>query len=103
MPRIAKTLKAFKAILDKNELVVVDFSAPWCGPCKMITPKFNEWSKEYNTMSFVKIDIEVNSETAEEYDISSIPAIVFFKDGKRKKTIVGVQVNTIEKYLNKFK
>ena len=73
-----------------NGVVVVDFYATWCGPCKMLAPVFEELEKDMDGQAkFVKIDIDESMEIARKYMISSVPTVMIFKDGKTVDTMVG--------------
>lgn len=78
------TTKAFEQEVVKSNLpVVVDVYATWCGPCKMITPIFEELSKELSsTYKFVKLNIDEERDIAIQYNVSSIPTFLFFKGGQ---------------------
>ncbi|KYN19855.1 Thioredoxin-2, partial [Trachymyrmex cornetzi] len=65
-----------------NNLVVIDFFAVWCGPCKMIGPLIEELSKEMLDVVFLKVDVDECEDIAAEYEISSMPTFVFIKEGK---------------------
>ncbi|KAF0976929.1 hypothetical protein FDP41_004224 [Naegleria fowleri] len=88
-------------IKNHNGLVVIDFFAEWCGPCKRIAPKIEEWSKKYPTVLFLKVDVDVNDEAASEYAVEAMPTFVFVKNGSKIETVVGANetalVNLIEK------
>ncbi|MDR6881895.1 thioredoxin [Bacillus sp. 3255] len=72
--------------------VLVDFWAPWCGPCKMIAPVLDELSAEIGDKAkIVKINVDDNPESAAKYNVMSIPTLLIFKDGQVVNQLVGVQ------------
>ncbi|VDN21730.1 unnamed protein product, partial [Dibothriocephalus latus] len=71
---------------DSESLIVVDFHATWCGPCKIIAPVFAELSRKYTSVKFVKVDVDKCEETAALYQITAIPTFIFIKDGKTVDT-----------------
>lgn len=76
-------------VLDFNGTVLVDFWAQWCGPCKMLSPIIDEIGKEVPGLKIVKVDVDSESELATQYNVSSIPTVIIFENGKIKDTIVG--------------
>jgi thioredoxin len=87
------TDQSFQRDVLQNPLpVVVDFWAPWCGPCKKIEPIMEELAGEYaGRISVAKLDIATSPQTAATYGIRSIPALVFFKDGHVASSLIGAQ------------
>ena len=92
------------SVLNNNKLVMIDFYADWCGPCKMVSPIIEEIAEEYKDVCDVfKLDIDVAPDVATKYNVLAVPTIIFFKDGKAVDTIVGAVpktelVSKIEKY-----
>ena len=79
-------------VLESKEPVVVDFWAPWCGPCRIVSPVIEELSKEYEGKVKVgKLNVDENPQTAGTYGVMSIPSVLFFKNGSPVKTMVGAQ------------
>ena len=85
-----------------QKLVLVDFYATWCGPCKMLAPVVSEIAEEYKEkLEVYKVNIDENQELALKYDIMSIPTLMFFKNGEVVNTIVGLRSKSeLEEILN---
>lgn len=77
-------------VLKEEGIVVVDFFATWCGPCKMLAPVFEQAGEEMkNDATFLKVDIDQSLELAQQFRISTVPTMMIFKDGKPVETLVG--------------
>ena len=84
------TDESFEEVIKSNGLVLVDFWAEWCGPCKKVSPILDEISKEHGIL-VGKLNIDENPLKPVEYSVSSIPTMVLFEDGVVMKTIIGAK------------
>ncbi|MGF1497522.1 MAG: thioredoxin [Elainellaceae cyanobacterium] len=106
MSAAAVTDSSFKQeVLESNVPVLVDFWAPWCGPCRMVAPVVEEIAEQYEgKVKVVKVNTDENPSVASQYGIRSIPTLMIFKDGQRVDMVVGAVpkttlANTLAKHL----
>jgi len=78
-------------VLDSGEPVLVDFWAPWCGPCRVVHPILEEMSAERSDVKIVSLNIDDNQRVTGQYDVLSIPTMILFKDGAEAKRIIGAR------------
>ena len=91
-------------VLETNDLVVIDFWAAWCGPCRMLGPIIDELSTENADVVIGKLDVTTNQETAQDYGVTSIPSIIFIKNGKEVERVRGVMPKSVlQNKINEFK
>lgn len=83
------TDETFDGVINNGGLVVVDFWAIWCGPCRMLGPIMEDLAKDNSDIAIKKLNVDANPNNTLKYGIRSIPAILFFKDGKVIDKIVG--------------
>jgi thioredoxin 1 len=106
MSAAAVTDSTFKEeVLDNDVPVLVDFWAPWCGPCRMVAPVVDEIADQYDgQIKVVKVNTDENPQIASQYGIRSIPTLMIFKGGQKVDMVVGAVpkatlANTLEKHL----
>lgn len=76
-------------VLEAPQAVLVDFWAPWCGPCRIVAPHLEELNNERDDLTVVKLNVDENPATAAKYGIMSIPTMILFRNGQVAKQVVG--------------
>ena len=92
MARVINSSEFQNEVLNKKGVVLVDFFAQWCGPCKMITPILQELTTEVDEKAKIyKVDVDQSGELAIKYGIMSVPTMIIFKNGEAVEQMVGLQ------------
>ncbi|MCD7453215.1 hypothetical protein HAX54_020089 [Datura stramonium] len=93
----------FDSLKDTNKLVVIDFTATWCGPCKYMEPVINDFAAKYTDVEFVKIDVDELMDVAQEYGVQAMPLFVLIRKGKVVDKIVGADKDGLQKKIVKHR
>ncbi|CAN1322304.1 Thioredoxin H2 [Linum perenne] len=89
----------FNSLKDTNQLLVIDFAASWCGPCRFIEPAVNAMAEKFTDVSFAKIDVD----ELPEFGVQAMPTFVLLKKGKEVDRVVGAKQDELEKKVAKYR
>lgn len=102
--QVISSYEQFKKVISSDKIVVIDFWATWCGPCKMIGPIFEKISDTpaSEKVDFYKVDVDEQSQIAQEVGVRAMPTFVFFKNGEKIETIVGADPSKLQAAVTKL-
>ncbi|CAH2224166.1 Trx2p [Pelobates cultripes] len=89
-----------KAIAVKGKLVVIDFTATWCGPCRLIAPRYEKFSEEFVNADFYKVDVDDVTDVAQLCGIRAMPTFIFYKDGSKIDELCGANEGELKKKIS---
>ncbi|MED6144739.1 Cytoplasmic thioredoxin isoenzyme 2 [Stylosanthes scabra] len=93
----------FNEIKDSSKLVVIDFSASWCGPCKFIEPHIHAMAENYTDVEFIKLDVDQLPDVAKDFQVQAMPTFVLVKQGKEIDRVVGAKKDELEKKVKQYR
>ncbi|XP_031093646.1 thioredoxin H2 [Ipomoea triloba] len=93
----------FNASKQLNKLMVVDFAAAWCGPCKMMEPIVKQMATKFTDVDFIKIDVDELSDVAQEFSVQAMPTFLLLKQGKEVGRVVGAKKDELERKIVQHK
>ncbi|THU82322.1 thioredoxin [Dendrothele bispora CBS 962.96] len=93
-----KSLDDFHSIINNGKPILIDFWATWCGPCRVISPIFEQFSgmEQFSGVEFYKVDVDKQTDISEEVGIKAMPTFVLYKDGKKLNEVVGAHPQKLE-------
>ena len=96
------TEEEFKTKIQTEKLVLVDFFATWCGPCKRIVPDLERLESQYSDVIFIKVDVDDLEDISNEYKVQALPTFLFIRDGNELSRVKGADVSMIESKLQSY-
>ncbi|XP_073131066.1 thioredoxin H2-like [Henckelia pumila] len=93
----------FESAKQTSKLMVVDFTASWCGPCRYIEPAINEFAVKYTDVDFIKIDVDELFDVAQDFGVQAMPTFLLMKRGKIVDKVVGAKKEDLQKKIDKHR
>ncbi|KAJ8652157.1 thioredoxin [Lichtheimia ornata] len=90
------SLSQYHDAIQNNKKIVFDFHAEWCGPCKLIGPKFEKFADEYAGIAYAQVDVDAVPDVAAEAEVRAMPTFVFYHNGKKVNDVVGANATKLE-------
>ncbi|XP_057759306.1 thioredoxin H2-like [Arachis stenosperma] len=97
----AKWNARFGALKETDKLMVIDFTATWCGPCKFMDPVIQDFAENYKDVEFIKIDVDELMEVSQAFQVQALPTFILIKKGKVVDRVVGVRKEELQRMIEK--
>ncbi|VWU50604.1 thioredoxin 1 [Hepatocystis sp. ex Piliocolobus tephrosceles] len=101
MVKVITSQADFDAVISQHDIVIVDFYADWCGPCKRIAPFYEECASKYTKAFFIKVDVDEATEVTEKENITSMPTFKVYKKGTLVETLLGANDAALKQLIEK--
>nr|KYP43003.1 Thioredoxin H-type 2 [Cajanus cajan] len=99
----AKWNAYFDALKQTNKLMVIDFTASWCGPCKLMDPVIQDYAAKYKDVEFVKIDVDELMDVSQYFEVQTMPTFMLIKKGKVADKVVGVKKEELQRVIEQHR
>ncbi|KAK7362143.1 hypothetical protein VNO77_04246 [Canavalia gladiata] len=100
---MAKWKAHFEAVKETNKLMVIDFTATWCGPCKYMDPIIQEFAAKYTDVEFIKLDVDELMGVTQEFQVQAMPTFILMRKGKIVDKVVGAKKEELQKLIEKHR
>ncbi|GLA26254.1 hypothetical protein AnigIFM63604_010081 [Aspergillus niger] len=99
-----ESISDFRTLINSGDVVIIDFWATWCGPCKMISPFFEQLASrpEFSAIKFAKVDVDTQEEISQECGIRAMPTFIVFKDGQKLDDMAGAHPGGLQGLVQKY-
>ncbi|KAI8804269.1 thioredoxin-like protein [Cladochytrium replicatum] len=102
MPTFVSSKTEYDRHISGSKPVVIDFFAEWCGPCKMVAPRYESLSQRFPGVTFLKVDVDKSPDIAQKEGVTAMPTFVFYSGGKHVESVRGADINKVERVVTQL-